>query len=365
MNRITPRFALASLVLLAASAECAAQSRVLFSRSTTYSDGTVRHASVYRIDADGTDMRQLTPTVEGNLNISATWSPHGRYVTYALHTRSAGRADIYVMTNTGAGKRRISSGSGDYGSPVWRPDGGRIAFNAQYSGRACVATVRPDGVGQRDVFCVPSPWYIVGKPQWSLGSTRLYVATSMRGPGLEPPYYSRAYRVNANTGEATLLTSQVFEDERPLHFNPDGRSGVYANHQEGPLERVDFATDALTHLAVGFDPVYSRSGTRIAFSATRFGAAPGFNAYANLFVVNVDGTGLRQVTHTTTDDVVYTAAEWSRYNTHLLVNRTQYMPSSPGSGTYVGTTRMRVVSVATGRGNWLPRGWAGDWYQGP
>jgi hypothetical protein len=41
------------------------------------------------------------------------------------------------------------------------------------------------------------------------------------------------------------------------------------------------------------------------------------------------------------------------------------MPSSPGSGIYVGTTRMRVINVATGTGNWLPQGGAGDWYQGP
>lgn len=362
MNRMTQRFALASLALLAASAECMAQSQVLFSRSATYSDGSFRYSNVFRINADGTGLRQLTPTTDGISNGAAAWSPNGTYIAYSRYGWTAGRGDIYLMTNNGAGRRRVTSGTGNCRTPVWRPDGGRIAFVADYGTRSCITTVRPDGVDQRDAFCATPPWYIQSvRPQWSRDSTRLFVAISMAGSGLEPPIYSRAYRVNPSTGGATLLTSQVLEYDRDFHFSPDGTRGLYGSWQGGLMHVVDFASDVMTPLTEGFDPVFSNNGAVIAFSRTQFGGAPDFNRFANIFVINVNGSGERQVTRTTANDVEYTVADWSRSNTHMLVNRTLIDWSPTGRN----TNQMRIISLATGTGNWLPQGYASDWYQGP
>ena len=357
----------AGLALLCASATCIAQSsRILFERSVSNSDGSLASSTVYRINADGSGFQQLAPMTSGVYRFGPTWSPHGTYIAYVFEQVPATHADVYVMAATGTGRRRLTLGSADHLQPVWRPDGSSIAYIAEGTSGACLGIVQFNGSGQHNLFCPPGPAYIDNTPQWTADGSHILISTGYQGPGLEPPYNSRAYSVNATTGAATLLTAQTFDAQRVLFFAPDGAQGLYGSgYANGPIDDVDFATDVLTPRTTGYAPLYSHDGSRFAYTQPLFGGAPDFGQWDHVFVMAADGSSDHEVTPVMIDNLEYVAIRWSGDDARLLLDRTVYAPISPGSGTYAGTPAMRIYNATTSAFTTLPTGGASDWYQGP
>jgi Tol biopolymer transport system component len=355
------------LILLAASATCAAQvSRISFTRSTYNDDFSLRASTIYRINADGSGFMNLGALTTGIYRFSPMWSPNGASIAYVYGTSASPALNIYVMTSTGGSRHRVTLGSARHTQPVWSPGGTRIAFIAEGTTGACLGIVAPDGSGQRNLFCPPGPAYIDNTPQWSTDGTRIFISTGFYGPGLEPPYHSRAWSVNATTGAATLLTEQTLEDPRSVYFNPNGTSGLYAStYQNRPIDAVNFATDVLVPRTTGYGPKWNRTGTRFAYTKSGSTGAPDFDSYDHVWVMSADGSTDTEVTMPIVDNIEYDAVKWSRDGTRILTNRTVYAPSSPGSGTYTGTPGMRIFNVATSAFTSLPNGAASDWYQSP
>lgn len=358
---------LAGLALLGASAASSAQSsRILFERGVDNSDGSLRSSTVYRINANGSGFQQLAPMTSGVYRFSPTWSPHGTYIAYTYGVGPVLHQDLYVMTATGTNRRRLTIGSANHVQPAWRPDGSSIAYIAEGATGSCLGIVRFDGSGQRNLFCPPGPGRVDNTPKWSADGARILISTGYSGHGLEPPYYSNAYSVNPGTGAATLLTSQVFDDFRTLYFAPDGTHGLYdSGYNDGAIDDVDFGTDVLTPRAYGHAPLYSHDGSKFAYTQRVFVDTPDLVASDHVFVMAADGSSNHQVTTVMINDLEYIAARWSNDDTRLLLDRTVYAPSSPGSGTYVGTTAMRIYNATTSAFTTLPSGSASDWYQGP
>jgi TolB protein len=61
----------------------------------------------------------------------------------------SGTQQLYVMSSLGGSAKRISSGEGRYGTPVWSPRGDRIAFTKQSRGRFHIGVMRVDGSKER------------------------------------------------------------------------------------------------------------------------------------------------------------------------------------------------------------------------
>lgn len=364
--RVSRHVALSSALLLAiVSVDCAAQvSRIVFSRSGTNSE------TLFRINADGTGFMQLQPYTTNVYRGGAVFSPHGTYIAYTrtAATTTGHHGDIWLMTASGGSPRRLTIGSADHYGASWRPDGGMLAYIAEGTGGACLGIVRPDGTGQRNVFCPPGPSYIDYKPQWSRDGTRIFISASHTISGLEPPTYVNAYRVNPATGGATLLASSTEDSDNPrqFYFAPDGTHGLLASgYQDRPIDSVEFATDTFTPRATGYAPVYSHDGTRFAYTKIGFTDGAPFYSYHHVWVMNSDGSGDHEVTPAVVDNLEYVTDAWSNDDTRLLLDRTVYHPESPGSGTYVGTPAMRIFNVATSAFVTLPTGSGNSWYQSP
>ena len=80
---------------------------------------------VFAIDADGTNLRQLT---WGASSDSPSWSPDGSKLAFTRTARA--RGDIWTMRADGTGQQRVTGGPPHDDDPVWAPDGSAMAFSS-------------------------------------------------------------------------------------------------------------------------------------------------------------------------------------------------------------------------------------------
>ena len=107
------------------------------------------------------------------------------------------------------------------------------------------------------------------------------------------------------SGQNPVVLTRNFQDDDPA-FSPDGRGVIFSRSNPGSQEtadvfRVDIDGSGLVNLTPGFaqpalDPEYSRDGKLIVFSAE-------VNAnQQDLYLMNADGSAIRQLTSGTTSD---------------------------------------------------------------
>ena len=348
MQRWLIRSALA-LLSLAIALPCFAQGRIVFTRAlyNPEPNPTLRSSTLYSVNDDGTGFRQLAPMTAGVYRLDPRWSPSGNSIAYVYGTPGGDR-QLWRMDANGANRTRISWGAGDHMDPAWRPDGGMIAFiRFEPLGGSCLALVRPNGTGQRDLFCPPERAFFDNRPRWSLDGLRLFVTFAIRLPGLEPPYDVFAYSIDPATGAATLLTQQRFEDYRRLVIDPTGTRALVVGG--GDIDAVDFATDMVVPRTEGGFPLWSKRGSRFAYEKETFTDSA---IYTHVWIMSADGLSDYEIPMPIADGLWYSPVEFSRDGTRLLTNR--------GTGEGVA---IRMFDIATGAWTRLPEGFAEDWWQ--
>jgi dipeptidyl aminopeptidase/acylaminoacyl peptidase len=112
-----------------------------------------------------------TPTalLGGSLSlIEPDISPDGQWI--ALRSTGA-QDDLYLLKSDGSGLRQLTSDAWRERTPMWSPDGKRIAFHSDRSGRYEAWTIQPDGSGLTQL--THSKGYEVLQPRWSPDGARI------------------------------------------------------------------------------------------------------------------------------------------------------------------------------------------------
>ena len=228
---------------------------------TNLGTGIVAMPSVSVMDADGTNAKLIFPGEEGALALAPQWSPKDDWIAFGVgfyfvpHARPA---RVMLMRPDGSELHEVTKTAGNSGFPSWSPDGKRIVYRF-----------------------------------WS-----------------ESEYGLRI--INLDDGSTTQLTSGF--DNFP-GWSPKGDLIEFTRFSEGDFDIYTIRPDGTGLRRLTTSPgndahaIWSPDGKHILFSSARFGVkdeAPLYDdipqPYAELFVMNADGSGQRPLTDNQWED---------------------------------------------------------------
>ena len=270
------------------------------------------------------NVRQLT---FGGENAEAYFSFDGKRLSFQS-SANHGCDQIYTMTIDGTDKRLVSSGQGRTTCSHYTPDGRAIVYASTHLAGASCPPV--PSMAQGYVWPVYDSYDIFRVGSDGSGLTRLtntpgydaeatiakdgrIVFTSVRDGDME------IYSMNGDGGDVRRLTNLPGPDGGPF-FSPDGSKIVFRGRHPQPGAELDDYFSLLkkaiwrpTNLELfvmnrdgsnlrqvtklggaNFAPYFTPDGKRIIFSTNH--KNPKGRDF-DLYLVNEDGTGLEQVTH--------------------------------------------------------------------
>jgi Tol biopolymer transport system component len=279
----------------------------------------------------GSRILDLIESAPGRPDVQTpVWSPDGRRIAYL--SRRDGTKEIYVVSADGSGQRTLTRSATFFATPAWSPDGRKIAFEGVRDGTTGVYVVNADGGGQRRLARSGHA------PAWSPdGRTVAFFS----GP--------KIYLMNADGSEHRPLTRPLTAGHtRSLAWSPDGRKLAFLNDEDcrqfcfnlyvvgsdaSGLRNVTSKLAAGGHFGdpgPASDPAWSPDGRKLAF--VRLNASLG----EPIYVVKADGSGLRNLTPKPVG--TYAAPAWSPDGRKIAFvsdrdgNSEVYVMNADGSG---------------------------------
>jgi Tol biopolymer transport system component len=231
--------------------------------------------------------------------VRGSYSPDGTKV--AFMTNYDGDYDICVMNADGTGVHQLTKNSSIDAYPSWSPDGKKIAFESNRDGDFDIYVMNADGSNQQNLtneFSAAAD----EDPHWSPDGQRIAFSNNAYGDW-------DVWEIHLDTGRLIPLYQSPADDWFDS-WSPDGKQFLVESNigndfdiyvlQTPPLEAQWSAADpkvlADDSAAQGWAR-WSPDGKQIAYSGNRDGDW-------EVYVMNADGSGERQVTHNKVDDFV-------------------------------------------------------------
>ena len=218
------------------------------------------------------------------------WSPDGSRV--AFETNASGRFALFSTRADGGDARPLWESESADTNASWSPDGRRVAFvSNRAGGQLDVFVANPDGTGVVNISDDPGQQY---QPAWSPDGRWIAYVT-------KPRPADRLHDIviaNVATGEKRAIVVPDTNEMAPS-FSPDGTRVAFASNRSGTNEIYTMRLDgsdvqALTAGTQSSMPRWSRQG-RIAFRSNRDGNG-------EIYVMNGDGSGVVRLTESPADD---------------------------------------------------------------
>jgi Tol biopolymer transport system component len=279
------------------------------------------NAEIFVINADGSGLRRLTRNAVPDGE--AAWSPDGRKIAFLRHGEGTG-ADVFVMNADGSEQRNLTRKPGNETGPAWSPDGRAILFSAVPPGQPLwVGGSRSASGPYRDVYVMNAD----GSDQRNLTHTTeaedYAAAYAPDGRTIAFAAYdgssTRIFVINADGSGKRALTPEITETN--LAWSPDGRKIAFF---DAGISVVNADGSGLRRLAQNvalFDVSWSPDGRKITFVRLRHPLYPRPGTgeppppspppAADLWVMNADGSGQRNLTRTPTTSDGWSAT-WAR-----------------------------------------------------
>ena len=169
-------------------------------------------------DVDGARSRVLFESKQPVM--SPVWSPDGTRVAYVSFETD--RPAIYIQTLSTGRKEQITNFKGLNGAPAWSPDGQKLAMVLSKDDNPEIYTV---DLATRAFTRITNQFAIDTEPSWTIDGTGIFF-TSDRG--VKP----QIYKVTLATGVTERVTFDGDYNARG-RVSPDGKSLVMVNKRPG------------------------------------------------------------------------------------------------------------------------------------
>jgi TolB protein len=196
--------------------------------------GSPINFEVARMAADGSGTRQITTTPEGQASSQPAWLPNGRGILY----RRSGPTGVGSIWQMGLLGEHPTPRFGPPNVPLypsWAPDMSRVLFTAILSPTGDtdrgIFTMNADGSGLLKLFDVAGAYD--SAPAWSPHGTRIAFESNADVNGGNPEGDMEVWTMNDDGSNPVQLTHNALHDEGPA-WSPDGRLLAYTS---GPDNR--------------------------------------------------------------------------------------------------------------------------------
>jgi Tol biopolymer transport system component len=253
------------------------------------SGASVRH--LYRMNADGSSLRQVSRTQNGSVTSSSV-SPDGQWIAY----QSSG--EIWKMRVDGSELQNLTRDGASDQSPAWSPDGTRIAFHSDRSAQQFmwdIFIMDADGSNATQITSDPA---IEGNPSWAPDGSAL-AFWSWAGDVTDS---FEVYIAPLDGQPPVNITNSSANDVQPA-WSPDGTTLAFLSDRDWPnpilglyLMNPDGSNVRLIPLAfVPGIPTWKPDGTRLLIEGQQI--IGGMQGDFELWSVNPDGTDAVNLTN--------------------------------------------------------------------
>ena len=291
---------------------------------------SARTGQIETIGADGTRRRGVTRELAGSFLSPFAWSRDGRRILYEAAVVPT-HANLWTMSPTGTGVKRLTRSRSDERDAVWSTDGRLVAFsrwsapNVHVDETGSIFTIRSDGAHERLLIGGQKGHFSVSKPSWSPDGKRIAFVRSSFYDDYSGPL--GLFVANADGTHARRLVEEIDSEQfgPAPDWSPDGKHIAYGNGGAIRLIKPDgTGRKRLTPDVAGYecsDPAWSRDGQRLALvCGERDTNARG------VFVMNADGTDLLRLL----DDRRATSPTWSPDGATIAFSGVSCLPGGHG-----------------------------------
>jgi TolB protein len=265
---------------------------------------------LFVMDADGKNVRQLTheskePKAESKkpsppADMNPAWSPDGKKITF--ESQRENWSHIYAIDADGSNLKRLTPEDQHNSHPVWSPDGKKIAFRRSIGNgdvKENLFVMDADGSNIKALTQLPALFH-VGEHSWSPDGKKLVFCSNRDEP---KPLGDQTfvYVMDADGSNVKKLSKTATHPDhmRPA-WSPDGKKIAYG---EGPstTEIVVINADGtgarqLTNLS-GYNNqvLWSHDGKKLAFQHQAVDKKTQYAMEFSIGIVDADGENLKTI----------------------------------------------------------------------
>lgn len=243
----------------------------------------VKHGVTREILIADFDGANVTPiTRNHSINISPVWTPDGRRIAFTSYLKR--NPDLYLIDIDGTNLQRFSFHPGLNVSPSWSPDGKRIVLMMGKEGKSDIYLLEADGTLPKRLT---SGHGNESTPRWSPDGQQIVFSSDRSGT-------PQIYIMSSDGSRVRRLTFEGNYNVSPS-WSPKGDRIAFCGRIGGQFHIFTIGVDGTGLKKLTPDgsnnesPYWSPDGRYIAFSSTRLGGS-------KIFIMNANGVNQRPLT---------------------------------------------------------------------